>query len=77
MGSLAQGATELPGVEFYIDGIVKLGMAQEYQIVDGNHARDAALTDAKGELARQSMIELDAIVLKIGNDTLGAPVSVA
>ena len=52
MGGLAQGATELPGVELDIDGIVKLGMAQEYQIVDGNHAGDAALTDAKGQFAR-------------------------
>ena len=52
MGGLAQGATELPGVELDIDGIVKLGMAQEYQIVDGNYAGDAALTDAKGQFAR-------------------------
>ena len=77
MGGLAQGASELPCVELYVDGIVKLGMTQENKIVDGNHAGDAALTDAKGKFARQTMIELDAIALKIGNDTLGAPVSVA
>ena len=74
MIGLFYGLTELPLVYLYIDGIVELGMAQEDKIVDGDHALDAAATDAYGQLARETVIELYAIALKIGYDAATAPI---
>ena len=74
MIGLFYGLTELPLVYLHIDGIVELGMAQEDKIVDGDYALDAAATDAYGQLARKSVIELYAIALKIGYDAATAPI---
>ena len=63
MGGFFQCLAEFPFIQLYINGMVELGVAQENQIVNGNHTGDAAGLDAYGEFTRQTMVELNTIAL--------------
>ena len=51
MGGLADGLAELPGVDLRVYPMVIFGVAEEDEVVDGDHTGDAALTDADGQFA--------------------------
>ena len=70
---LFQGAAEFPGVDFTVYPFVVFGMAQEDEVVDGDHGADAAAADAKGKLAGESVIELHAVAKQVADDATGAP----
>ena len=48
MVSLAEGMTELPGVDLRVNPVIVLWVAQENQVVDGDDALDATLANADG-----------------------------
>ena len=73
MVGLADGLTELPGIELRVYPMVELGMTEEDEVVDGDDALDATATDAYGQLARQTVIELYAIATEVANDATAAP----
>ena len=74
---LPEGLTELPGIDLRVDPVVELGMAQEDEVVDGDDAPDAALADADGQFARESVKHLDTVALQIAHDPLRTPQSFA
>ena len=53
--------------------MIELWVAQEDQVVDGDNALDATLADADGKFARESVIELHAVALKVSDDASTAP----
>ena len=61
MGGLADGLTELPGVDLRVYPMVIFGVAEEDEVVDGDHTGYAALTDADGQFAGKAVVELDAV----------------
>ena len=68
MIGLADGLTELPGIDLRVDPVVELRMAQEDQVVDGHHTLDTALSDADGQFARESVKHLDTVALQVAHD---------
>ena len=70
---LTDGLAELPGVDLRVEPVVVLGVAQEDEVVDGDHALYTALGDAYGQLARETVEELDAVVKEVADDPLAAP----
>ena len=77
MIGLTDGLTELPGINLRVDPVVELGMTQEDQVVDRDDALDAALTDADGEFAGESVKHLDTIALQVAYDAFRAPEGLA
>ena len=51
MVGLANGLTELPGIDLRVYPVIKLRMTQEDEVVDGDDATDATLADAPWEFA--------------------------
>ena len=74
MVGLANGSAELPSVDFRVEPMVKFGVAQENEVVDGDNAANAAFSDADGQFTRQSVINLNAVAPQISDDAAGAPV---
>ena len=58
---LADGLPELPCIDLRVNPMVELGVAEEDEVVDGDHTGDAALTDADGQFAGKAVVELDAV----------------
>ena len=62
MGGLADGLAELPGVDLRVYPMVIFGVAEEDEVVDGDDTGYASLTDADGQFAGKTVVELDAVV---------------
>ena len=82
LGTLADGnnpvglchrLAEFPCVEFRVEPLVILGMAQEYQVVNGDNRLDARLLDSDRKLSRQTMIELNSVLPELTYHAMGAP----
>ena len=74
MVGLAHRLTELPGVDLRVEPVVVLGMAQEDEVVDGDHTSDATAGDAHGQLARETVVEFDTVAAQAPEDAVAAPV---
>ena len=72
---LAKRLTELPGIDLRVEPVVVLRMTQEDEVVYGHHTLDAALADANGKLAGESVVELNTVAKEILHDTVSAPES--
>ena len=48
-------------------------MAQEYQVMNGDHGLDASLLDAYRQLARQSVKKFYAVLLQLTYHAVGTP----
>ena len=73
MVGLLDGLLELPCIDLRVEPVVELRMAQEDQVVDGYHAADIRLADAKGQFAAQSVIDLHTIVKQVFDNAFGPP----
>ena len=69
----ATGLTKLVGVDLGIEPMVVFGMAQEDEVVDGDDGGDGCLTDASGQLSRESVEEADAVATEVADDAVHAP----
>ena len=49
-------------------------MAEENEVVDGDHALDAAFADADGKFAGETVVELDTITEKVADYAAAAPI---
>ena len=77
MIGLADGLAELPGIDLRVEPVVILGMTQENEVVDGDYALDAALTDTDGQFARETMEHFHAVAPQLGNNPPRAPEGLA
>ena len=73
MVGLAESTTELPGVDLRVNPVIVFRVAQENQVVDGDDALNATLADTDRKFARESVIELYAIMLKVVYNAMSAP----
>ncbi len=74
MVGFAHRLTKLPGVDLCVEPVVVLGVAQEDEVVDGDHALYTALGDAYGQLAREAVVEFNAVTAQAAEDAMAAPV---
>ena len=73
MIGLADGLAELPGIDLRVEPVVILGMTQENEVVDGDYALDAALTDTDGQFARETVVDLYTVTPEVVDNTIGTP----
>ena len=70
---LIDGVKKFLGVDLHVSTVVIFRMAHEDQIVNGDDRTDARLADAYGQLAREPMIDIDAVFQQLFDDAVRAP----
>ena len=74
---LAESLPKLPLINLRVQPMVVFRVAQEDEVVNGDHATDAGTPQPHGQLARQPVIDGDAVGLQVVYDAARAPPGLA